>query len=75
MSIDEKIRNVQHQLIQKTQNNGLKNPSVFVDSFIQVHESILIPLYSIGLDECGDICGGNTAIVEITKEDIKNALL
>ena len=75
MSIDEKIRNTKHALIRKTQNNGLGNPSVYVDSFIKVHESILIPLYSIGSNESGDICGGFTDIVEITKEDIAHALL
>lgn len=75
MSIDKKIREAADQLRRKTGNIGLERACVYMDSFKQINESILIPIYSIGLNDDGDICGGCTDIIEITREDICNVLL
>lgn len=75
MSMDQKIKDAKNELILRTQKMGLEKPSVYVDSFRQINNSILIPIYSIGLNDDGDICGGCTDIIEITTEDVRNALL
>lgn len=75
MSIDQKIKDAKNALTLKTQKIGLERVCVYMDSFKQINESILIPIYSIGLNDDGDICGGCTDIIEITREDICNVLL